>query len=99
MPPKKDTMHELATQFLYACGGDREQYEQTIDAVLGAIEFYVTQLTQTALQCACDSSQIKPDDMFKAISNDTVKNAHVERLYYERTQKQKDKDSHSDYTK
>lgn len=82
-------MRDIASQLLYACGGDKEQYDQTIDAVLGAIEYYITQLTQTALQGAADPSKITYDDVFKAISNDPIKHSHVSRKFDEKIQKEK----------
>ena len=92
MPPRKDTLRELVSQLLYACGGDTEQYEQTIDATLGAIEYYITQLTQTALRGAPNPSRITLDDVLKAISNDPVKHSHVSRTWEEFMQKQKEKE-------
>ncbi|KAH0793859.1 hypothetical protein GPJ56_002204 [Histomonas meleagridis] len=92
MPPKKDAMRELVSQLLYACGGDTEQYEQTIDATLGAIEYYITQLAQTAHRGAPNPSKITPDDVLKAISNDPVKHSHVSRTWDDLIQKQKEKE-------
>ncbi|OHT10975.1 hypothetical protein TRFO_19560 [Tritrichomonas foetus] len=73
---------------LFAAGGDRTQYEETIDAIIGALELYIAQLTTTAIKCADTPNKIKPDDIIRAMENDQQKQTRV-RAQFEKYQKDK----------
>ena len=84
MPPKKGSIRDVVTQLIYAAAGDKEQYEETVDAVVGAFENYLYNLTTTALKCAENPNRITPDDIGKAMENDPQKQSraqkHIEQI-------------------
>ena len=81
--PKKDTLREAVTQIMYCCSGDKEQYEETVNAVLSAVEAYVTQLTKTALQNVphnASQPKITQDSIVSALVGDPRKQSYIQSL-------------------
>ena len=79
MPPRRGvTVKDAVSQMLYACGGDKKQYEQTVDAIVGAVKTYVSQLAVVALRNGTSPMKVRPDDVIQALSCDPVKRGHVE---------------------
>lgn len=81
MPPKKDQLRDVVSQLIYACAAEKEQYEETIDAVIASLEMYISQLTLAALRCADAPNKIKPDDVIRAMANDQPKQTRVQHIY------------------
>ncbi|KAK8894648.1 hypothetical protein M9Y10_023085 [Tritrichomonas musculus] len=84
MPPKKDQLREVVSQLIYACVAEKEQYEETIDAVIQSLEMYISNLTLAALKCADTPNKIKPDDVIRAMVNDPQKQTRVQRIFEEK---------------
>ena len=81
--PKRDTLKEAISQIMYCCSGDKEQYEDTINAVLGAVEVYVTQFTKTALEIipqGASQPKIQKDNILYALSCDPRKQAFIQSM-------------------
>ncbi|EAY22639.1 hypothetical protein TVAG_475670 [Trichomonas vaginalis G3] len=72
MPPK-NALREAVTQIMYTCSGNKEQYNETVDTVLGALQVYLTQLTKTALQNSQSAGKISADDIMSALKSDRRK--------------------------
>ena len=84
MPPKKDQLREVVSQLIYACVAEKEQYEETIDAVIASLEMYISNLTLAALKCADAPNKIKPDDVIRAMVNDPPKQTRVQHIFEEK---------------
>lgn len=78
MPPKKDQLREVISQLLYACGGDKNQYEETIDAIIACLESYLSQLTISALKTSDLANKIRSDDVIRALINDPLKQNRIQ---------------------
>ena len=78
--PKRDTLRDAVSQIMYCCSGDKEQYEETLNAVLGAVEVYIKQLTKTALQNVPNgASQVRivPGNIIAALASDPRKQSFL----------------------
>jgi IMP cyclohydrolase len=81
MPPRKAAHRDAISQIMYACSGEQDQYEETVDAVMGAVETYLGQIASVALRLSETPDKIKPDAILQAIRNDGPKRAHVSASY------------------
>jgi hypothetical protein len=77
MPLRKTAHVEAVSQILYACSGEQDQYKETVDAVVGAAETYLSQLAIVALRLSDTPEKVKPDAIMQAMRNDAPKKAHV----------------------
>ena len=78
---KRDTLKEAVSQIMFCCSGEKEQYDETVNAVLGAVEVYVTQLAKTAIQnMPNESAQIKisPNNIIEALACDPRKQSFLQ---------------------
>jgi hypothetical protein len=66
---------------MYACSGEQDQYEETVETVLGAVETYLAQLAITAFHLSETHDKVKPDAILQALRNDGPKRAHVSNAY------------------
>jgi hypothetical protein len=64
------TFRDSLSGILYACAGDRTQYEETLDVLSDSVESYILHLTATALKVATDSSSLTFDDIIRALRCD-----------------------------
>lgn len=98
MPPKGVTLREAVSNILYACAGDKIQYSETIDAIINALEMYISQLTITALNYSDSPNKIKHDAILAAIANDLKLQAHVQANFdfYLDSKKKEDKPKDKD---
>ena len=82
MPPRRgDALREAVTQVMYAASGDKEQYTQTIDAVMGAVETYISQMTLAALRLGKAPDKVQAGDVIEALSCDSMLHRHMEKQY------------------
>lgn len=79
---KRNGLRDAVSQIMYCCSGEKEQYEETVNTVLAAVEVYVTQLTRTALKNVPPTSKgkVTVDSIAEALSCDIVKKNFVESL-------------------
>ena len=87
MSKKRDTLREAVSQIIYCCSGEKDQYEETLDTVLVAIDVYVTQLTKTALKNVPPTStgKVTSESIIEALSCDIMKKNFVEALNDKKT--------------
>ena len=69
MSRKKNDLKEKVSQILYACAGDVEQYDETLNALIGSLEIYLRELGKAAYLCS-DSSKITTQSFIEAFNND-----------------------------
>lgn len=92
---KKDNYREVMSQILFACGGDRDQIDETIDALVGATETYVRQLAIAAYQQSTTANKVKPDDVLDALGNDIAIQQHITNIFEVKKKQQKERKNQS----
>jgi len=70
MSRKRQSLRDSVSQILYACSGDDKQHEETINAIIGAMEVYVRELTRVALLKSENAKKLSDSDFKKALEND-----------------------------
>lgn len=94
MPPKGITVEEACSQIMYTCSGDKEQYKETVQAVMGALQIYLNQMTKTALQLST-SGKITPDDVIESIKSDSRKHFFLSKMSDRKTKTSSSASAHS----
>jgi hypothetical protein len=79
--PRTPGFRDVICQIMYACSGEQNQYTETVDTVLGAVEVYLAELARTALRLGKSPDKITPDSILEAMRNDEPKQVHATNTY------------------
>lgn len=75
--PKKDNMRDFVIQMLYGASGETEQYAETVDACLGAVEIFLTHLAKEAALYPSSQGKINDESIKYALRNDNKKKEYI----------------------